>query len=397
MNYNPIFILCIIVLLLTMFEMPVTGVSGTTSPSNTENSIPGLFVPEPRMGTPFMNMTVFDKKTHIKNPIPLRQSRGPETQVYETEKNQTSCNSARFLPDAEKSATCVSPQSPTPLQKTSASSALNYFVSKNGLIYRSKNGIRDVFDIKGKKLFSAEDVHNRSSSIEAIPFTPVKNEKQYGYCLTERAVNGQFDQVTETHEQEIQNEEHEIWTPPTPDRWSFPEINGPEMFWEPDDWEAERPDFHASGIISHTGDRGAIRTVLDATGGQYIRVTMGHCYSDSESMEVYLDDILLGNITTRSSPVQFDISGRSWTTTSTLKLVAGGHQRTNTIVRSVSLMANDTIEPPLLGFNVTLRSKETPLEIVPTNKSTDSSVPWFWSFGNGDPALPQYDPDMRNR
>ncbi|MFA4859393.1 PKD domain-containing protein [Methanoregula sp.] len=383
MKSDSLIILCIIVLFLAFFEMPVVGADEIVKTAIPMNATPVLILHDMNIGSPIANVTGWDNKTLIDTSTAFKGNNSLNIPVHGKEKILISDTANGVKPEVAKSAIDLSPVPTKAKQKIHENRTTNHSVSKRGLVYRSNNGIREVLDRRGNKIFSTEDFKNKSIIIPATHSKTIRNTKQYGTNLSERAINGQFDQVTETYEQEILNEQQGIWWPPIPDGWTFTSENGPEMYWEPDDWEADYSDYHATVIFCHTGDRGTMQTTLDATGGQYVRVTMGLGYYDSEPIEVYLDNILLGNITACDSTVQFDISDRSWTTASTLKIVAAGNQWTNNLVRSISLMAEDTIELPVAEFNGTPRSGNMPLDIIFTDASQGDPLTWFWSFGDG--------------
>lgn len=261
----------------------------------------------------------------------------------------------------------------------------HYSFSAGGLICRSNEGIVGVYDRKGKKIFSARDFQKESAIPSKDTSLTRYREKQYGSILNERAINGQFDQVTETYEQYIWNMEHGIYEPPMPDGWSFIGENGPQMYWEPDDWSSEeQSDVHATVYFSHFGERDAIQTNVDATGGQYIRIAVGP--KGPHPLEVYLDEILLGSVTEPFSISQFDISNQSWTTTSYLKVVAAGGSMdsgSGSLLRNISLMANSPFNALIADFTATPTTGTFPLNVTFTDNSTGLPTSWNWSFGDG--------------
>jgi PKD repeat protein len=203
--------------------------------------------------------------------------------------------------------------------------------------------------------------------------------------FTERALNGQFDQVTITNEQWIA--EQEMSFPPGPPGWSLTDEGEPTPYWEPDDWNDEESDLHATVYLTHDGEGAGALTTLDATGGQYVKIVLGS--AGNEEVAVYLDDVLLGTVAGEGATAQFDISGSEWTTSSVLKFIANGDRWTSSLVRSISLMASTHSGTPVAAFNGTPLSGMVPLEIFFTDESTGSPTSWFWDFGDGNPSTQQ--------
>ena len=239
----------------------------------------------------------------------------------------------------------------------------------------------------------AQENRHRNISFAHIPVTSESDTVTMNHnsiirdteSLSERAINGQFDKVTETYEQEIWNEEHDIWKPPVPSGWSFTE-QGASMYWEPDDWNVQS-DFHATVYLTHDGEGGWALTTLDATGGQYVEIILGA--AGDEEVAVYLDDVLLGTVAGEGATAQFDISNRTWTRSSVLKFIAAGNQWSGSLVRSISLMASTIPPAPVSAFNGTPLSGMIPLEIVFTDESTGSPASWLWDFGDSNTSTGQ--------
>jgi len=203
--------------------------------------------------------------------------------------------------------------------------------------------------------------------------------------FTERALNGQFDQVTITNEQWIA--EQEMSFPPGPPGWSLTDEGEPTLYWEPDDWNDEESDLHATVYLTHDGEGAGALTTLDATGGQYVKIMLGS--AGNEEVAVYLDDVLLGTVAGEGATAQFDISGSEWTTSSVLKFIANGDQWTSSLVRSISLMASTHSGTPVAAFNGTPLSGMVPLEISFIDESTGSPTSWIWDFGDGNTSTQQ--------
>lgn len=251
------------------------------------------------------------------------------------------------------------------------------------LICRSNESVIAVYDRHGRKIFTAEDLKKGASENVLSHLSTHINERVYGSNLVERAINGQFDQVKITFEQYL---ETDYWDPPTPAGWAFIGDEGEtSMYWEPDDWSSgSYSDYHAVVFFSPYGHRSGIQTTLDASGGQYIRIAVGP--KGHNPLEIFLDDILIGNITDNFSIQQFDISSRSWTTTSILKIVAAGGSEewgTGSLVENISLMASDSLSAPVSMFDGNPLSGNAPLNVSFTDSSTGSPTSWNWSFGDG--------------
>ncbi len=254
------------------------------------------------------------------------------------------------------------------------------------LICRSNESVIAVYDRHGRKIFTAEDLKKGASENVLSQFSTHVNERVYGSNLVERAINGQFDQVKITFEQYLSYIETGCWDPPTPAGWAFiGDEEDTSMYWEPDDWSSEsHSDYHAAVFFSHYGHRSGIQTTLDASGGQYIRIAVGP--KGDNPLEIFLDDILIGNITDNFSIQQFDISSQSWTTTSILKIVAAGGSEewgTGSLVENISLMASDSLSDPVSLFDGNPLFGNAPLNVSFTDTSTGSPTSWNWSFGDG--------------
>ena len=147
--------------------------------------------------------------------------------------------------------------------------------------------------------------------------------------LSERITNGHFDQVTRTYEQLLLDEELGIFSPPWPEGWSWTDEGYSFMYWEPDNWSAYHSDCHATVGLLHDGERGGVYTTLDATGGQYVEITLGA--AGNEVVGVYLDNVLIGTIAGADATVQFNISGEEWTSSSVLEFNSTGNEWTNSL------------------------------------------------------------------
>lgn len=380
MTQNNICILFITVLFLVNFTIPAINADDFAENTSSINRTSVQFESYTAIGISGTNSTDWDNKTHTS------PQNSDLLNISIHTKDETPTPENRFQQTVTNPVTSGSPVS-TMQPKSLNNATVHQFISNGGLIYRSKSGVREVFNKKGKKIFTDENFQKTPNPESSAQVKLVSKATQYGSDLSERAINGQFDQVTETYEQEILNEQQDIWWPPYPEGWSFSLENGPEMFWEPDDWDADHSNYHATVIFTHTGDYGTLQTTLDATGGQYIQIITGP--GGNENLEVYLDNILLGNITEHYSSTQFDISNKSWTRSSTLKIVASGDQWTNNLVRSISLMAKNNVEHPTAGFNGTPISGITPLNVSFTDTSTGSPTSWNWSFGDGTTSISQ--------
>jgi PKD repeat protein len=195
--------------------------------------------------------------------------------------------------------------------------------------------------------------------------------------LSERAINGQFDDVKITYEQWMAG--GGMGSPPWPTGWTQIGDEG-VMYWIPNyDWEPETG-LHATYNIYNGPDHAGLKTTLNAIDGQYIRIILDDARNDP--LVVYLDDIEIGTVQGAKSVGQFDISNRQWTSTSVLKVVTATDVElgTTTLIRSISLKGYDVDA----AFSSTPLSGPAPLEVSFTDESTGDPTSWYWEFGDNE-------------
>ena len=201
--------------------------------------------------------------------------------------------------------------------------------------------------------------------------------------LSERAINGQFDQVTITYERWYA--QGGMGSPPWPTGWTQIGDEG-SMYWIPNKDGEPITDFHATYNIYNGPDHAGLKTTLNAIDGQYVRIILDNARNDP--LVVYLDDIEIGTVQGANSVGQFDISDRQWTSTSVLKVVTATDMElgTTTLIRSISLKAYNT---PVVEFSGIPTSGLAPLNVVFTDSSTNSPDSWTWDFGDGGTSIEQ--------
>lgn len=279
------------------------------------------------------------------------------------------------------------------ISKINQTECINPRMMGNNLICVSKDHHLTIYNKNGRA-FHLKKIHHNTTSANLIPLKKAATQKQLGASLEERAINGQFDQVKITYAQQ-----EEIWnTPPygydwipdLPDRWNFIGDEDVSMYGVPDCWAdeslPETSDIHATVFIFNSGTQSGVNTTLDATWGQNVSVKLDSvAYNDP--VGIYLDNIKLGTVQGEDGFAQFDISNRSWTKTSELKVISekdvyDGYGSV-TLVRSISLMAIVSNEQPVASFNTTPQSGNFPLNVSFTDTSTNFPTEWNWSFGDG--------------
>jgi len=257
-------------------------------------------------------------------------------------------------------------------------------------ICRSNNGNIEIYD-KIRNKYSLIKVIKKTSTLKkprnAITYLA---ENQYNPNLVERAVGGQFDQVTLTYEEYLAQGG---WGDPSwPTGWA-PVGDEAWMYWVPDYWSNESlpdtSDLHAAVYIYNDWYPNGVVTTLDATGGQYVRIVLDSAYNDP--VDVYLDDIKLGTVSGDNAIGIFDISNGSWTQSSILKAISATDTElgTTTLIRSLSLMALDNPLPPIADFTASLTSGTAPFTVQFNDTSTGSPINWSWSFGDGESSTLQ--------